>query len=133
MVIARLMGDLSTVVARWIARLLGLLASVPFVLFLFFLGATICPRLSWSNPQGMPLFCVLSAATVGVLIAWRWEMIGGAVAMVSAVAVSGLVYFGSGRTVFPAALMASVPYFVAGVLFLACCWRTRRAQSRQGA
>jgi anti-sigma-K factor RskA len=133
MVMTRLMGDLSTVVARWIARMLGLLASVPFVLFLVFLGATICPRLSWSNPRGMPLLCVLSAATVGVLIAWRWEMIGGAMAVVAAVAISGLVYFGSARTVFPAAMMASVPYFVAGVLFLACCWRTRRAQSRRDA
>ena len=133
MVIARLMGDLSTVVARWIARVLGLLASVPFVLFLVFLGATICPRLSWSNPRGMPLLCVLSVAAVGVLIAWRWEMIGGAIAVISAVAISGLVYFGSARAVFPAALMASVPYFVAGVLFLACCWRTRRSQSRRDA
>jgi hypothetical protein len=75
----------------------------------------------------------LSAATLGVLIAWRWEMIGGAMAVLAAVAISGLVYFGSARAVFPAALMASVPYFVAGVLFLACCWRTRRAQSRRDA
>lgn len=133
MTIAQLMGDLTTVVARWIARLLGLVASGPFVLFLVFLGATVCPRLSWSNPQGMPLFCVLTAATVGVLVAWRWEMIGGAIAVVSAVAISGLVYFGSARAVFPAAVMASVPYFVAGVLFLACCWRTRRTQSRRDA
>jgi hypothetical protein len=133
MVIAQLMGDLSTVVARWVARLLGLLASAPFVLFLIFLGATICPKLSWSNPQGMPLFCVLTAATVGVLIAWRWEMIGGAMAVVSAVAISGLVYPGSARAVFPAALMASVPYFVAGVLFLACYWRTRRTRSQREA
>jgi hypothetical protein len=103
------------------------------VLFLVFLGATICPRLSWSNPQGMPLFCVLTAATVGVLIAWRWEMIGGAMAVVSAVAISALVYFGSARTMFPAALMASVPYFVAGVLFLACCWGTRRTESQPDA
>jgi hypothetical protein len=133
MTIVQLMGDLSIVVTRWIARVLGLLASGPFVLFLVFLGATVCPKLSWSNPQGMPLFCVLTAATVGVLIAWRWEMIGGALAVVSAVAISGLVYFGSARAVFPAALMASVPYFVAGVLFMACCWRTRRAQSQREA
>jgi hypothetical protein len=133
MTMAQLIGDLSTVVTRWIARLLGLLASGPFVLFLIFLGATVCPKLSWSNPQGMPLFCVLTAATVGVLIAWRWEMIGGAMAVVSAVAISGLVYLGSARAAFPAALMASVPYFVAGVLFLACYWRTRRAHSQRDA
>jgi hypothetical protein len=60
-------------------------------------------------------------------------MVGGAIAVVSAVAISGLVYSGSARAVFPAAVMASVPYFVAGVLFLACYWRTRRAESRRDA
>jgi hypothetical protein len=75
----------------------------------------------------------LAMATAGVLIAWRWEMIGGAMAVVSAIAIGGLVYLGSGSVVFPAALMASVPYFVAGVLFLACYWRTRRTQPQRQA
>jgi hypothetical protein len=62
----------------------------------------------------------------GVLIAWRWEMLGGTVAVISATAMSALVYFGSGRAVFSTAFMISVPFFVAGVLFLACYWRTRQ-------
>jgi hypothetical protein len=113
-----------TIGMRWIARALGLLASGPFVLFLIYSGARILPKLSWSSPQGMPLFIVLAMATVGILIAWRWELIGGAIAVVCAIAISALVYTGSGLTVFSAALMASAPFFVAGVLFLACCWKT---------
>jgi hypothetical protein len=113
---------------RWIARALGLLASGPFVLFLIYSGARIFPKLSWSSLRGMPLFIVLAMATVGVLIAWRWEIIGGAIAVVCAIAISALVYLGSGLVVFSAALMASVPFFVTGILFLGCCWRTRQTQ-----
>lgn len=112
---------------RWIARALGLLASGPLVLFLIYSGASIF-KLSWSSPRGMPLFIVLAMATVGVLIAWRWEMLGGAMAAFCAIAISALVYLGSGRGVVIAALMVSVPFFFAGVLFLACCWRTKQAQ-----
>jgi hypothetical protein len=108
---------------RWIARALGLLASGPFVLFLIYSGARIFPKLSWSSPQGMPLFIVLAMATVGVLIAWRWETIGGAIAVLCAIAIGALVYLGSGLIVFSAALMASIPFLVAGLLFLGCCWR----------
>ena len=113
---------------RWIARALGLLASGPFVLFLIYSGARIFPKLSWSSLRGMPLFIVLAMATVGILIAWRWEMIGGAIAMLCAIAISALVYLGSGRGVILAALMISVPFFIAGVLFLGCCWRARQTQ-----
>jgi hypothetical protein len=120
-------GDSSTKVMRWIARVLGLLAGGLFVLFLICSAAKICPTLSWSSPRGMPLFIVLAMAAVGVLIAWRWELIGGAIAAVGAVALSALVYFGSGRAVFSTALMIGLPFFISGALFLACCWRTRTA------
>ena len=122
-------GDDLTKGMRWVARVVGLLASGLFVLFLFCAGFEICPSLSWTSLQGMPLFIVLTMAAVGVLIAWRWEMVGGAMAVVGAVALSALVYFGSGRDVFSTALMISLPFFVAGALFLACCWRKRIAPS----
>ena len=118
-------GDDSTKVMRWIARVLGLLASGLFVLFLICAGIGICPMLSWSSPRGMPLFIVLAMAAVGALLAWRWELIGGAMAAVGAIVLSALVYFGSGRAVLTTALMIGLPFFISGVLFLACCWRTR--------
>ena len=120
-------GDSSTKVMRWIARVLGLLTSGLFVLFLICAAATICPTLSWSSPRGVPLFIVLAIAAVGVLIAWRWELVGGAMAAVGAVVLSALVYFGSGRAVFSTALMIGLPFFISGALFLACCWRTSTA------
>jgi hypothetical protein len=120
-------GDPSTKTMRWIARILGLLASGLFLFFLICTGAEICPTLSWISPRGMPLFIVLAVAAVGVLVAWRWELIGGTMAALSAIVTSTLVYFGSGRAVLSTALMIGLPFFISGVLFLACCWRTRTA------
>ena len=121
-------SDDLTCVMRGFTRALGLWVSVPLVLFLIYSGATVCPKLSWSSPQGMPLFIVLVMAMVGVLIAWRWEKIGGTIAVVCAIAIHALVYLGSGRALYYAALMNSVPFFIAGVLFLTCYWRTGQAQ-----
>ncbi len=121
-------SDDLTCVMRGFTRGLGLWASTPFVLFLIYSGARVCPKLSWGSPREMPLFIVFAVATVGVLIAWRWELLGGAIAVVCAIAINALVYLGAGRALFYAALMNSVPFFVAGVLFLTCYWRTRQAQ-----
>lgn len=121
-------GDDWTYVLRGFTRAVGLWASTPLVLYLIHSGASVLPKLSWSSPRGMPLFIVFVAATAGILIAWRWEMIGGAIAVVCAIAIHALVYLGAGHAMFYAALMISVPFFVAGVLFLTCCWRTRQTK-----
>ena len=127
MTTAQQTGDVLTYVMRGIALAFGLLANRPFLLFLISSGAKTCSKLSWSRPNEMPLFIVLTTATVGFVIAWRYEMIGGTIAVVCAIAVSALVYFGSGRAVFSTALMISLPFFIAGLLFLICCWKTRVA------
>lgn len=120
-------GDSSTTLMRWIARILGLLASALFVWFLICAGVGLCKTLSWSSPRGIPLLIVMAIAAVGVLIAWRWEMIGGTIAIISALFLGVLVYFGSGQTVFTTALLVGLPFFIAGILFLVCFWRTKTA------
>ncbi len=111
--------DDSACVLRGFALALGLLANMPFLLFLISSGAKVCPTLPWTSPRGAPLFLALTVALLGYLTAWRWVKIGGAMTMVSAVTICALVFLGSGRDLLPAALMISVPLFVAGCLFLA--------------
>lgn len=120
------LSEVPTCLLRGFARAMGVLASIPFVLFLICSGAEVRPELSWGSPQGMPLFVVLTMATLGVLIAWRRERIGGGMAVVCAAAVPALVCLGSGRDMVYAALMISIPYLGAGALFLACDWMTRK-------
>jgi hypothetical protein len=84
-----------------------------------------------------PLFMLLSVLGLG--IAWRWEGVGGAVALVFSLATLPilLVHWPIAHD-FPRYLVA--PYgvwlvvAVPGVLFLVCGWRSRkRAMPRDGA
>jgi hypothetical protein len=115
---------------RWAARLLGLVAVGLFVLFAVEGGPTALASLSWSSPQGMPLLLALLVALAGVLIAWRWELIGGVMALGGAVAIVALACAGSDFALFRCALLFITPFLLAGALYLGCCWRKRAAVSR---
>ena len=107
------------------AQVVGLLACGLFVLFLAESGVTLLSALSWTTPMGMPLFLALTMAVAGVLIAWRWESIGGAVAVIAALAVVQLVYLGAGLAMVPAAVVLVLPPLVAGILHVICGWKSR--------
>jgi hypothetical protein len=118
-------GDYVTGSMRWVARIMGLLASIPFVLFLADTLAGEPLTLTWTGPQGGPVFIAMALATAGVFVAWRWQMIGGLVTVVGTAAVILLVIAGSGvRVLLPTAIL-TVPFFIAGLLHLGCCWRLR--------
>jgi hypothetical protein len=116
---------------RWTARLLALVVMGLFVYFAVEFGAQVFSELSW-GPQGFPLLLGLIVALVGLLLAWRWELLGGAMAVGGAVAVMALVCVGSGIDMLFCALLFTLPILLAGALYLACCWRTRESTA-QGA
>jgi hypothetical protein len=111
---------------RWSARGLGLLGGSLFMQFVFGSGARVIPALSWSRPEEMPLMMALAVAVAGGLIGWRWEAIGGAMALVSSGVTISLTYIGSGSERLILALVLTLPLLVAGSMYLAC-WRTRMA------
>jgi hypothetical protein len=119
-----------TVAMRWTARLLALAAAGLFVLFVALSGPKVLSMISWSSPQGLPLLLGLLVALVGVLIAWRWELIGGVLAVAGAVAIMGLVCWGSGTDMLYCAVLFTLPIMVAGALYLGCCWRQRRVTEK---
>lgn len=110
---------------RWSARVVALLANGLFVLFLVESGPRVIPELSWSSPQGMPLLLAMIVAAVGMLIAWRWEMVGGAMAVGAAVAIAVLVLLGSGTVLLRATIIMILPLLVSGALFIVCYRRSR--------
>jgi hypothetical protein len=116
---------------RWAARVLALIAVGLFVYFAVEFGARVFPSLAWTSPQGIPLLVALVLALAGVLIAWRWELAGGMIAVGCSAAIIGLVCAGSGPDMFLCALFFTLPLLLAGVLYLGCCWRTRRAARSQ--
>jgi Zn-dependent protease with chaperone function len=123
--------DSWTHVMRWMARFVALIAVGLFVLFAVEAGTNSLSSLSWSRPQGMPLLIALLVALLGVLIAWRWELAGSSMALVGAVAIVGLVCLGSGTNLFLCSLFFITPLFVAGALYLGCCYRTRAVAAAQ--
>ena len=124
--------DGSTTAMRWTARILALLAVGLFVLFAVELGSKVFPTLSW-GPQGIPLMVALVVALAGVVVAWRWELVGGIMTVAGVAAIMALVCTGSGTDMLFCAFLFTLPLLVAGALYLGCCWRTRRTKVAQEA
>jgi uncharacterized integral membrane protein len=118
-------GNGWTTSMRWTARIVGLIAAGLFVAFLVVSGATVFSSFSWLSWQGLPLLIALVAAVAGALLAWRWELVGGAMTSIGALAIIGLVCLGSGGDMFLCSLFFTLPLLVAGALHLGCCARTR--------
>jgi hypothetical protein len=120
----------STTTMRWIARFLAVVAVGLFAFFAIEFGASVFPTLSW-DPQGIPLLVVLGIALAGVLVAWRWELVGGLMTVAGAAGIMALVCLGSGMDMLFCAFLFSLPLLVAGILYLGCCVRTRSASVAQ--
>ena len=103
--------------SRWIVRILSLLF-VAFYLFIF-IGESLEGRSRPHNPP-MATRAVVELATIGVsllglLLAWKWELAGGTVALVAFVLAS-LINHG---------LLVFYPVAIAAILFLTCWWFSR--------
>ena len=64
-------------------------------------------------------------ASMGVVIAWRREAIGGAIAVIAGVALCIFAYVTAGAREGLAMAVSGGPFLLAGVLFLAGWWRSR--------
>lgn len=104
----------SVVIVRWLARL-GSLASLGLLL-LFFFGegadlAALLPTETW----GLIFFPL--GIMVGMLLGWRWEILGGSVTVLSLLAFYKVMYAASGR--FPEGIWFLL-FALPGLLFLYC-------------
>ena len=131
-------GDRATKRIRWIARIWGTLIVVITLMILigyawnWVTTGTSDPHAAEDYPpieNLPPLFALLSALGLG--IAWRWEGLGGAIAVVFNLAgLPVLLIHWPIAEGFPRYLVA--PYGVwmmiaiPGVLFLMCWWRSKR-------
>jgi hypothetical protein len=103
---------------RWVARVCGLLVVGLYVLILIF---------AFTNEdaiqaQAVPKIVLMSIAMLGVGLAWRWERVGGAVLVASAVTLGLSMYESLPIFGFTGLLMVvliyAIPPLCAGVLFL---------------
>ena len=114
-------GEVGRKGLRWGARAVGLLATGLYLLFVVEFGAKVLSAISWDSPAGMPLFVALTLAVAGTVIAWRWEAIGGLMALLGGMAIAALTVLGRGPNMALAGFVQALPLLVAGTLYLACC------------
>jgi hypothetical protein len=131
-------ADRATKRIRWIARIWGTLIVVITLMILigyawnWVTGGTPDPHAAEGHPpieNLPPLFALLSALGLG--IAWRWEGLGGAIAVVFNLAglpvllIHWPIAEGFARYLvapYGVWMMIAIP----GVLFLICWWRSKR-------
>ncbi len=110
-------------VLRWAARL-GSLLSLAFLLLFFFGEKMNFGQLPPSEIVGLLFFPV--GITVGMLLGWRWETLGGAVTVLSLLAFYKVMYAASGR--FPEGIWFAL--FALPGLFFLYCGLSRRQSTR---
>lgn len=109
----------STIIVRWMARIWGLASILLVLAFLF--GEGLSPT-QITPMEWMQLLLFPFGVMVGLLLAWRWEGLGGGLALVSFVAFYLVHYMVSGT-------LPGGPYFglvaAPGLLFV-LCWLLSR-------
>jgi hypothetical protein len=111
-------------------RAVGLLAVLTALLYLRAMvsGGFLYRGADTTIPVTTILFILMLVATAGLVLTWRWECVGGIVAILGSLAVAAVVYTTFVENRFLALLVYSSPFLVSGSLCVADWWKHRRRQ-----
>lgn len=115
---------------RFLARSVSALALLTGIIYLRVIGQE--TMTSWQTNQGLNtiafLLGLLIIAMAGLLCGWRWELVGGSIAVVSAIGIGILAYFSFTDYKLFSALAYSSPFLISGILMLVCGQRSHANQ-----
>ena len=112
---------------RFVAKSVGILALLTGLIYLRVVGIESASAIrtgAWGQ-KTVILFFLMILATLGILCAWRQELLGGMVALVSGLGVGIVTYLTFEQNRLFTTFAYSSPFLVAGGLSLACWWRGR--------
>jgi len=109
----------SVIIIRWLARIIGTL-SVAVVLFLMVAESVEKGRIAIDSDR-IPMTAFMFLAFIGLLIAWKWEGLGGVAALGGLIAFNILAPASEGGTFVVTGL-----YGLPALLFIFCWWKTRK-------
>ena len=112
-------------VLRWTARILGLLFISIFLAF--FIPDWLTKGRFPVDPDRIPMTIALFVSFLGLLIAWKWEGIGGLLALLSILAFGALGLQTRGRP--GGTILLCVMYLLPAVLFI-LVWRRMKTRHR---
>ena len=109
-------------------RAVGLLAVLTALLYLRAMasGGFLYRGVSENIPVTTILFVLMLIATAGLVLTWRWECLGGVVAILGSLAVAAVVYSTYSENRLLALLVYSSPFLVSGSLCMADWWKQRQ-------
>ena len=108
-------------------RAVGLLAVLTALLYLRAMttGGFLYRGVGANIPVTTILFGLMLFATAGLVLTWRWECLGGVVAILGSLAVAAVVYSTFTENRMLALLVYSSPFLVSGSLCVADWWKHR--------
>ena len=108
-------------------RAVGLLAVLTALLYLRAMTTSgfLYRGVSETMPVTAILFVLMLVATAGLVVTWKWECLGGVVAVLGSMAVAVVVYSTFAENRLLATLIYSSPFLVAGSLCVADWWKHR--------
>ena len=110
----------SVIIIRWLARIIGTL-SVAVVLFLMVAESVEKGRIAIDSDR-IPMTAFGFLAFIGLIIAWKWEGLGGAMALGGLIAFNILAPAGAKGGLFVVTGLYGLP----ALLFIFCWWQTRK-------
>ena len=112
---------------RVFTRAVGLLAVLTALLYLRAMttGGFLYRGVSENIPVTTILFVLMLFATAGLVLTWRWECVGGVVAILGSMAVAVVVYSTFSENRLLAMLVYGSPFLISGTLCVADWWKHR--------
>jgi hypothetical protein len=117
----------SVLVLRWVARIFGTIV-VLFILSLFIGEFLRKGYINVAHPGHYVLLAFWGLASVGILMAWRWEGIGGFLAAFGIIAFNLLNIFWVQSPRMVGSIVASLFWLIPAFIFI-YCWRKTRGES----
>jgi len=111
-------GAVILTTVRWIARIIGTLVAV--LVLVFVLAYTFGDQ-SEGGPPGLQPGLIFACWILGVVLAWKWEGIGGLLLVVSSV----VFLFVTPRALWPPTPLTAFP--ISGIMFLGCWFGWKKA------
>ncbi|MFC1726386.1 hypothetical protein ACFL4T_12230 [candidate division KSB1 bacterium] len=111
-------------ILRWIARIFGTVI-VLFFLLLFIGEFNRKDYINVGHPGHYVMIVFSALASVGILMAWRWEAIGGFLAAFGIIVFDLLNIFWVQSPRMAGTLIGSLLWLIPGFLFIYCWWKTR--------